>query len=586
MYKMTIILLSFIFYFQIIPGKAQSKYALLIGVNEYYEKPGVTGGHSLKGCVNDAISMQSLLLNRFGFAQTNITTLLNARATQENMTVALQNILQKGKAGDAVVFYFCGHGIYMKNPANLSDTLKKGYNQALCMSNLYAANLDCLVKDNTLKKWFNQFVGKKMILTALFDCCFSGQLAQAPSREYLTFTPPATTDKSIVFEAVDSASRSFNMTETPIIADYSRIPRPSETPNSKFASISACTDNEIALEIYDESGVPHGAFTKTLLDIYEKNNSDLPLAQVLQEITLQMNDLQQYVQKPTYYYDTQRTQTNLIGLPVGTGAAKPYVATCIRYANKTVTLNAGWNDGLARGNAFSNKAKKLSFRLTRIYADSALGVIIGNTVVGKGDRFELSDHYRSSDPFIKIYVPELNMSTEAFLPVFNKQILPLTKSTKYIDYYTSASKSESFNYVFTNKPDEAKAFSTIPKDLHYSIVFPLPSDIAVAVRKKLATDQNVRLVNAPEAADVLLYLNYAVVSPFHEQPSFVFTYRPPSNGAVSAIGGPTFFMPNLSVDKLQTSQKALNMLTAGIQAITRELTRGKTTWWLNGYARK
>ncbi|RYG13923.1 MAG: caspase family protein, partial [Chitinophagaceae bacterium] len=151
-YKMIIIFLLFIFYFQITDSEAQNKYAVVIGINEYYEMPGVTGAHNLKGCVNDAISIRSLLLNRFGFDQSNITTLFNAQATQRNMTAALQNILQKGKKGDAVVFYFCGHGIYMSNPANLSDPLKKGYNQALCMSDLYAPNLECLVKDNTLKK--------------------------------------------------------------------------------------------------------------------------------------------------------------------------------------------------------------------------------------------------------------------------------------------------------------------------------------------------------------------------------------------------------------------------------------------------
>ena len=52
--------------------------------------------------------------------------------------------------------------------------LKHGMNQAMVMSNLYAPNLDCLVRDAVLKKIGNKFVDKGVVVTMITDCCFSG----------------------------------------------------------------------------------------------------------------------------------------------------------------------------------------------------------------------------------------------------------------------------------------------------------------------------------------------------------------------------------------------------------------------------
>ena len=35
------------------PLKAQNKFALVVGINKYFDAPGKLNAHSLKGCVND-----------------------------------------------------------------------------------------------------------------------------------------------------------------------------------------------------------------------------------------------------------------------------------------------------------------------------------------------------------------------------------------------------------------------------------------------------------------------------------------------------------------------------------------------------
>ncbi len=107
---------------------AQTKYAIIVGINNYYEAPNKLSQYCLKGCVNDANSIQWLLINRFGFDEKNIVSLLDEKATQPNLLAAFDGVLKKSKAGDAVLFYYCGHGIWMYNNGNDNDPIKNGYN--------------------------------------------------------------------------------------------------------------------------------------------------------------------------------------------------------------------------------------------------------------------------------------------------------------------------------------------------------------------------------------------------------------------------------------------------------------------------
>jgi hypothetical protein len=160
---------------------AQNKYALLIGINDYYEVRGIKSEVSLHGSVNDANSIKDLLINKFGFKSSHIDTIYNAEATRDNIIAGLNKKLKECKPGDVMIFYYSGHGVWMKNSDEEKDPVKKGMNQAMLTSDLYNYDdhLKCFFRDFTLKKYFNLFVDKKIILTSIFDCCFSGNLAMA-----------------------------------------------------------------------------------------------------------------------------------------------------------------------------------------------------------------------------------------------------------------------------------------------------------------------------------------------------------------------------------------------------------------------
>ncbi|MEO7766042.1 MAG: caspase family protein [Ferruginibacter sp.] len=160
-------------------ASAQNKYALLVGINDYFEVKGVKSKESLNGSVNDARSMNGLLVSRFGFKSSHIDTIYDAAATRDHIIEALNQKLKKCRPGDIMVFYYSGHGVWMENSEEEKDTVKRGMNQAMLTSDLYnyRDHFKCFLRDFTLKQYFNKFVDKKVILTSIFDCCFSGNLA-------------------------------------------------------------------------------------------------------------------------------------------------------------------------------------------------------------------------------------------------------------------------------------------------------------------------------------------------------------------------------------------------------------------------
>jgi hypothetical protein len=72
------------------------------------------------------------------------------------------------------------------------------------MSDLYAPGWDCLMRDETLKDIFNQFVDRKIILTSIFDCCYSGNLPmlQRPPQYWEGWFPRPPVQKDFFIEFI------------------------------------------------------------------------------------------------------------------------------------------------------------------------------------------------------------------------------------------------------------------------------------------------------------------------------------------------------------------------------------------------
>ena len=89
-------------YQRALAGPTDRKLALLIGINQYSDKP-------LNGCLTDVAMQRELLIHRFGFASSDILTLVNEQATQAQIAAAFAGHLQQAKSSDVVVVHFSGY---------------------------------------------------------------------------------------------------------------------------------------------------------------------------------------------------------------------------------------------------------------------------------------------------------------------------------------------------------------------------------------------------------------------------------------------------------------------------------------------
>jgi hypothetical protein len=143
----------------ITPG--QNKSALLIGINYI--------GHEnqLNGCINDANSINSLLLS-FNFQNIQILTdNTSIKPTRDNIISNFTNLLSNAKSGDVIFFFYSGHGSYIKDKNNNEVT---GNDQVIV-----PCDFNCIL-DDEFKNIINKNLKNEVTLISIFDCCFSGSV--------------------------------------------------------------------------------------------------------------------------------------------------------------------------------------------------------------------------------------------------------------------------------------------------------------------------------------------------------------------------------------------------------------------------
>jgi hypothetical protein len=651
------LLLVFILFFYF-TGKAQNKFAVLLAVDDYYSAPGQKSSSSLQGCVNDAESIKRLLINRFGFDKKNISLLYNAAATKKNFFDEMKKTFQKCQPGDAVVFYYSGHGVWMSNGLLEDDSVKRGMSQAIVMNDLYAPGWDCLVSDESLKNIFNQFINNKIILTCLFDCCYSGNIPMAPPPPNFWTILPAegvTTKQIEIFQIpyspklkkpvgcpaaanakvsqidadgdgvsdcrdweintmpgchVDSlgvcnnpdvenfitspvnqysaadfkkdslttrqqeSERAFNLRDAVTVSWRSSL-RPSQRKNSRFLSISACSDVEKALEITDISEKKHGLFTTALLSVYKTNRSDISLQQLINKLRAVLTEQWYYI-LPYFHNDPVRLRGNLIG--IGNDGFSDRIKTTV-IANKTgvITIDKGLLDGITKGNIFKDAGPRSIYKITitNVSNETATAMDLSGSQVQPGDVLELTDHYTVSQPLCKIFIPSMSMTADSFQSVFKTKIAPFAKINP-----PGFDQQE----VQVRSWDAAKGVHNIAVPFAYVdgsfCLLAMPSYIADNVRDRLSRDQNSEIVNDISKADLVVYFNYAGLDKNGKAEFEIFFHPSVFHGG--------FFVPanKIKLASIRPTAKEIEFLSTQLSRDLVKLLRVSTNKWLNTYRRQ
>lgn len=674
MCKILKLILSLSFYLTTIFTNAQEKYAVLVAVDNYYEAPGVKHHASLSGCVNDAKAIRGLLENRFGFNPQHIYTLFDTKATKRNVINQLRVVFQKSKPGDAVVFFFSGHGVWMTNETLIDDPVKRGMSQAIVMNDLYSPGWDCLMRDETLKEIFNQFVDKKIIVTSILDCCYSANIMMQPglSKYWDGWLPPKRMDKDIDISSIPfvpdikdptgckydstgrlvdttdsdgdnipdcmdweihtplnsavnekgvltgepypdffsltpdnyfsaawfvsdtttkddtSVTRSFNLKDALKVNNTSSI-RPTDRKGSRFLSLAGAADNRKGLEISDISGIKHGAFTAALLMVYKTNPATITVRDLWQQIETQMAK-QSYTQLPGMHADASRLNNNLVGIDTTAFMNKLRVKS-ISVKNKKITLDKGWQDGLANGNILSDLTLRgtVKIQVIKTYADSAIALDKSNGKILPGHTFEVSDPYTISNPYIKIHIPNTSITKAEFETFIKSKILPLANKNNYMDYnFEEFDESKEILYFRnTAKPEKLsnEIFGQGGRADMFTVLLPIPSYIGHPIAARIKKDQSFQLVSDPGQADLVLYFNYAKPRPGAEG-GFILYWHPPIKAPRASRGFDIFSEKKFLFPTMNITAKQLQSATTTLYGQLGKMLRKKTNGWINFYERR
>lgn len=214
-----------------------NKLALIIGIDDY------KAVNKLRGCVNDAKSMQNLLVTKFQFPPQNVALLTDGAATHEQIVRRFQDhLIANAKTDTIIVFAYAGHGSQMKDTDNEEID---GYDETIVpVDSRQADKFD--ISDDEINGLFRLLSAKTKNVTFFLDCCHSGgqvralQLARRVDRDERDPPPPPA---------------------------YARSEgRPADGKEARFegrdyALIAGCAADEVAYEYLDSANEQHGTLT-------------------------------------------------------------------------------------------------------------------------------------------------------------------------------------------------------------------------------------------------------------------------------------------------------------------------------------
>lgn len=140
------------------------KQALLVGINAYQGAP-------LRGCINDVIVMQQILVKQFGFKQEDIKILTDKEATKVNIVNGIKWLTQGVGSGDSIVFHYSGHGSQVMVDDMTSTDEVDGRDEIICPVDL---DWNDPLRDNELGSYFKR-VPKDCTTLVVLDCCLAAE---------------------------------------------------------------------------------------------------------------------------------------------------------------------------------------------------------------------------------------------------------------------------------------------------------------------------------------------------------------------------------------------------------------------------
>lgn len=232
-----------------------AKRAVLVGINRYAQP-----GSDLRGCVNDVHDVHGVLTELYGFAEQDITTLVDEQATQAAMQMAITDLVASGEPGDVLLLHYSGHGSHVRDVSGDEDD---GRDEILCPHDM---SWDAPFLDDWLRTAFDKLVDGAN-LTVIMDCCHSGSNTRALDPPDAPVIPRYLPNPYLVVDGLDVdepfAARSGGSSAT------SRSPRRTHDTDVHVVDlaeslITGCRDTQTSADARI-NGAFHGALTYHLV---------------------------------------------------------------------------------------------------------------------------------------------------------------------------------------------------------------------------------------------------------------------------------------------------------------------------------
>jgi uncharacterized caspase-like protein len=278
------------------PAAAQTRRALLIGINRYHYTADVVRRwearlprqpannaqradtarrddmSDLYGPLNDVESVRAVLVARYQFAPANVRVLRNAEATRDSILAAIRLLVEQAAAGDEILFFYAGHGSQRFNSLVPSNISANHLDQTIVPADANAGQFD--IRNVELTTLFDSLLRKRAHLTLIFDSCNSGSAVRGAltpmQARYAPYDPRDALDPSVPQSLTD----------------------PARANPALF--IAAAQNDQSAVE---DERTRHGVFTKALVDVLQSPSTSVNASaeQILQQVqaTLRSNNVEQ-----------------------------------------------------------------------------------------------------------------------------------------------------------------------------------------------------------------------------------------------------------------------------------------------------
>ena len=148
------------------PISTLQKKALLIGMNY----PGTA--YPLNGCVNDINTMETTLVQKFGFQSVlKLHDTSSILPTKANILSQLSLLLSQSNSGDELFFHYSGHGSQIKDTNGDEDD---GLDEVIIPVDYFSDHN--IIIDDELKSIIQNDLKAGVKLIVLMDCCHSGTI--------------------------------------------------------------------------------------------------------------------------------------------------------------------------------------------------------------------------------------------------------------------------------------------------------------------------------------------------------------------------------------------------------------------------